>query len=165
MFQFNLHRGAQLHRMMTTSPNIRKSIFGLMRRVISMVHSEGFNPQTVDFLTLSPAGELDKFVIVLEKADYMDGPLVLDEVQPNDASAQFTGFVNSLYKAIVGDNGAVAGFLHACPGLATLIYAVANHIYAQWYSVRGKDISREMSWDSYDWWRTNDLLITGVFHG
>ena len=164
LLDFNFQLGVRLYRMMCNCPNIRKSVLGFMKRAISMIHAESYNPTTVEFLSLSPAGEEHKIVVILDKAEYMQEAMKIPEVSPNESSYQLTGFVDSLYKAIVGYNGAIEGFLKYCPGLATVTYAIARHIYLQWYGHRQKDIAAEIIWDCHDMYETEDLLIVGTIN-
>lgn len=162
--EYRLRRGVLLHKMMHKCPKIKRSILNLIKRIITLIHSESFNPASVEFMSMSPAGEEDKIIIVLDKAEYMSEPLIEPEAHPSDSTYQMTSFVDSLYKAIVGHNGAMEGFLACCPGLATVTYSVANHLLTYWYEPEHRDMAAEIVWDSFDWHVTGDLMIMGNIH-
>lgn len=166
MFEHNLRRGVELHKMIANNPKIRESIMNLAKRIITLIHDEGYKPESVEFLSISPAGEPRKMTIVLDKAEYHDGaPIKEEPILPNSSSYRMVTFVDSLFKAILGKNPALAGFIQVCPGLSTTIYCVSNYILENWYQYHHRDLAECVRWDSFDWWVTKDLMIQGIING
>lgn len=150
MFDLQFSQGVELYKMLKNNPNIRDSIFGLMRRFIDFTLQGGYNPKTLEFQAMVPSGEPNKIFIVLQVAEVLTEPLPEFEYDPKDSSAQLVNFVNSMYSAVLGHNSEIAAFIHYCPTLANNIYAIARLIYFNFYQYSRQDFVRRIVWDSYD---------------
>lgn len=159
MFDRQYHIGTQLYKMVMYNDKIKKSVLALGHRIIEMVHSERFDPQSIEFNVMVPKGEENKFHITLIKAEYSTKPII--EAADDQATTSLVRVVDSLFKA-VGATSAMLGFLNVCPGLCNVIYSVCNYLNEYHYSVNRKDLRREIVWDCYDHHKEKDLVITGV---
>ena len=160
MFDHKLIKGVELFKMMKNNPNIRDSIFGVIRRFIDFTLQGRYNPLTMQFETLTPRGEHNKLFLVLQVAEYMEEPLPEHHYDPYDSSAIMVNHVQSLYQAVLGHNGEVATFIHYCPTLAQNVYSIADYIYEEFYRHSRKDFSRRTVWDSYDHYENGDFVIS-----
>ena len=162
---WNLNLGLELYQMFKTCPRIRRSIKFLTHKMITMLCSENLDPTTLSFRAISPCGEPRKMFITLEKALYITGPLKLPEDTPQDNSFQLTRTVDSLYKAVLEDNGYLRGYLQVSEGLCDLVYCIALHLH-RFYTARGRrDLKEPVVWDVYDHWTSGDLCISGAVGG
>lgn len=161
MFDWNLRLGVELYKMLRNNPNIRDSVFGVIRRVIEFTLQGRYDPLTLEFDMMSPRGEWNKIFMVLKCAEYREAPLPEFSYDPHDSSAIMVNYVNSLYQAILGHNSEIAMFVHYCPTLATNVYALTNYIYQNYYKHSRKDLMRRVVWDSFDHFAEGDFIITG----
>ena len=152
-------RDVQLYKMVANNPNIRKSIMNFVQRIINMIHSERFDPTTVKFEAMVPAGEPNKILVMLKAAEYTTKPLIEAEVLPNDPNYQLVAFTGSLYKALMENNTEIQSFMHACPELSSFVFVVSLRILEYAYMWRREDFPQPMDWDIYDHWETKDLFI------
>lgn len=164
MFEYQLRLGVELHKMFNYNKNIRRSIDKLCKKMVGVILQERYDPRTVKFTVMSPAGRSNTIRVVLESAEYSTAPIIEPPDHPATSSAAMAGWVDSLYKAVVGDNQEIRGFLMLCEGLATMLYAVARYIYEAAYSQTRKDLARTMEWDAYDNWITGDFITDGTMH-